>query len=160
MNAYTGFARFEPGTNLKAWLFRILHNRWISNHRLKQRRPDTFCLGEMTDSTLESSGARLVAGGRSAEDEALGILPDRQVTQALQSLPEGFQEVLYYTGVEGLTYNETAIRLGIPTGTVMSRISRGRARMRNQLAGYVEASAAADTPGEFDRSTQTAAGNN
>lgn len=136
MNAYTGFHQFRPGTNLRAWLFRIMHNRWVSVHRLKQRRPETYCMAEITDSSLDGGTAQSAGGGRSAEDEALEGLPDRHIRQALQSLPEGFQQVLYYAGVQGHTYAETALLMGIPMGTVMSRMSRGRAQLRIRLADY------------------------
>lgn len=103
-----GFRRCQPGTNLRAWLFRILHNRWISSYRMKQRHPDACCVGKITDRDLASSASHSTRSRRSAEDEALDDLPDREITEALRSLPEGFQKVLYYAGVEGFTYAETA----------------------------------------------------
>lgn len=136
MNAYVGFRRFRQGTNLRAWLFRILHNRWISTYRMKQRRPDTFCVDEITDSDIAASAIHSATGGRSAEEEALDVLGDPRVRTALQDLPEGFQTVLYYADVEGFTYAETAVLMGIPLGTVMSRISRGRERLRAALSDH------------------------
>ncbi|KWX26068.1 MULTISPECIES: sigma-70 family RNA polymerase sigma factor [Mycolicibacterium] len=136
MNAYVGFRKFRQGTNLRAWLFRILHNRWISTYRMKQRRPDTFCVDEITDSDIASSAIHSDTGGRSAEDEALDVLGDHQIRVALQALPEGFQRVLYYADIEGYTYAETAVLMGIPLGTVMSRISRGRERLRAALSDH------------------------
>jgi RNA polymerase sigma-70 factor (ECF subfamily) len=134
LNAYVGFRRFRTGTNLRAWLFRIMHNRWISTYRMTQRRPTTFCVDEITDSELAAGALHSVADGRSAEDEALETIPDTDLRTALDTLPEGFRTVLYYADVEGFTYAETAVLMGIPVGTVMSRIARGRARLRAALA--------------------------
>ncbi|MGV9803565.1 sigma-70 family RNA polymerase sigma factor [Mycobacterium sp. NPDC003449] len=135
-NAYLGFRRFRSGTNARAWLFCIMRNRWISCHRMKQRRPASCYVDEITDRDLAGSASHSTREGRSAEDEALDSLLDRELREAVQSLPDGFQKVLYYTGVEGRTYAETAVLLEIPLGTVMSRISRGRARLRTKLAEY------------------------
>lgn len=138
MNAYTGFHRFEPGTNLRAWLFRILHNRWISTHRMKQRRPDTFAVPEFTDSDMFSSAAHSATAERSAEDRALDLFCDDRIRDALLTLPEGFRTVLYYADIEGFTYAETAARMEIPLGTVMSRIARSRERLRAALTDVVD----------------------
>lgn len=134
MNAYTGFHRFEPGTNLQAWLFRIMHNRWISTHRMKQRRPDTFSVAEFTDNDMLGSAGHSVIAERSAEDRALDLFCDDRIRDAVLTLPEGFRTVLYYADIEGLTYAETAARMDIPLGTVMSRIARSRERLRAALA--------------------------
>ncbi|MEX3648164.1 sigma-70 family RNA polymerase sigma factor [Mycolicibacterium porcinum] len=133
MNAYTGFRRFEPGTNLRAWLFRILHNRWISTHRMKQRRPDTFAVAEITDSDMFGSAIHSAAAERSAEDRALDVFCDNRVRDAVLTLPEGFRTVLYYADIEGFTYAEIAALMEIPLGTVMSRIARSRERLRAAL---------------------------
>ncbi|CRZ15767.1 sigma-70 family RNA polymerase sigma factor [Mycolicibacterium neworleansense] len=133
MNAYTGFRRFEPGTNLRAWLFRILHNRWISTHRMKQRRPDTFAVAEITDSDMFGNALHSAAAERSAEDRVLDLLCDDRTRDALLALPEGFRAVLYYAGIKGFTYAETAALMEIPLGTVMSRIARSRERLRAAL---------------------------
>lgn len=133
MNAYTGFRRFEPGTNLRAWLFRILHNRWISTHRMKQRRPDAFAVAEITDSDMLCSANHSANAARSAEDRALDMFCDSRIRDAVLTLPEGFRTVLYYSDIEGLTYAETAARMEIPLGTVMSRIARSRERLRAAL---------------------------
>ncbi|BBX26943.1 sigma-70 family RNA polymerase sigma factor [Mycolicibacterium alvei] len=133
MNAYTGFHRFEPGTNLRAWLFRILHNRWISTHRMKQRRPDTFAVPEFTDCDMFGSAGHSVTAERSAEECALDLFCDDRIRDAVLMLPEGFRTVLYYADIEGFTYAETAARMEIPLGTVMSRIARSRERLRAAL---------------------------
>lgn len=134
MNAYSGFHRFEPGTNLQAWLFRIMHNRWISTHRMKQRRPDTFSVAEFTDNDMLGSAGHSAIAERSAEDRALDLFCDDRIRDAVLTLPEGFRTVLYYADIEGLTYAETAARMNIPLGTVMSRIARSRERLRAALA--------------------------
>ncbi|UGU30994.1 sigma-70 family RNA polymerase sigma factor [Mycolicibacterium smegmatis] len=133
LNAYVGFRRFRPGTNLRAWLFRIMHNRWISTHRMTQRRPATFCVDEVTDGDLAAGALHVSPGWRSAEDEALDTIPDAHVRTALDALPEGFRTVVYYADIEGFTYAETAVLMGIPVGTVMSRIARARQRLRAAL---------------------------
>jgi RNA polymerase sigma factor (sigma-70 family) len=129
LNAYTGFGTFQHGTNLKAWLFRILYNRWVSTHRSKQRRPAEVALDAIVD-----PDATVEASHRSAETEVLDLLPDNAIRAALDELPEGFREVVFYADVQGYTYAETATLLGIPQGTVMSRVSRARQRLRIALA--------------------------
>ncbi|WP_458319714.1 sigma-70 family RNA polymerase sigma factor [Mycolicibacterium brisbanense] len=134
MNAYAGFRRFQPGTNMRAWLFRIMHNRWVSLHRTKQRRPDVFTVEDITDSDLAGSSVHMSAVHRSAEDEALDILPDKVIREALSDLPESFRLTVYYADMQGLTYAQTAALLGVPMGTVMSRVARSRKRLRVSLA--------------------------
>jgi RNA polymerase sigma factor (sigma-70 family) len=134
LHAYAGFGSFQRDSNLKAWLFRILYNRWVSAYRAKQRRPSEVPVDGITERDLANSAARLPAGLRSAEAEVLHALPDNDIKSAMDALPEGFRAALYYTDVEGYTYAETAAILGIPHGTVMSRASRGRKRLRIALA--------------------------
>jgi RNA polymerase sigma factor (sigma-70 family) len=124
LHAYAGFGTFHEGSNIKAWLFRILYNRWVSTYRAKQRRP------------LEVSGERITERdlADSAETEVLDALPDHKIKAAMDALPEGFRTAVYYADVQGYTYAETAAILGIPHGTVMSRVSRGRQRLRIALA--------------------------
>jgi RNA polymerase sigma-70 factor (ECF subfamily) len=129
LNAYAGFGTYTDGTNLKAWLFRILYNRWVSTHRSKQRRPNEVSLDVIID-----PDATFAAAHRSAEAEVLDRLPDNEIRAALDGLPDGFADVVYLADVEGYTYAETAALLGIPQGTVMSRVSRGRQRLRIALA--------------------------
>ncbi|OBH59288.1 RNA polymerase subunit sigma-70 [Mycobacterium mantenii] len=132
--AYAGFHTFQEGTNLKAWIFRILYNRWVSTYRCRQRRPSEVSVDDITERELALSAARVSAGLRSAEEEALDALPDNEVKAAMESLPDGFRTAVYYADVEGYTYAETAAILDIPFGTVMSRVSRGRHRLRTALA--------------------------
>lgn len=146
LHAYIGFRTFQDGSNLKAWLFRILYNRWVSTHRAKRSRPAEVSAGDLTERDLTGSPERHSAGGRSAEAEVLDALPDHDIKSALAALPDDFREAIYYADVEGYTYAETAAMLGIPQGTVMSRASRGRQRLRIALAHL--APAACDEPDE------------
>ncbi|SEH52943.1 RNA polymerase, sigma-24 subunit, RpoE [Mycolicibacterium rutilum] len=134
LHAYAGFHSFQEGSNLKAWLFRILYNRWVSGHRAKQRRVTEVSADALTERDLVGDAARTPGGMRSAEAEVLDILPDDDVKAALAAMPDGFREVLFYADIEGYTYAETAVILDIPIGTVMSRVSRGRKRLRIALA--------------------------
>jgi RNA polymerase sigma-70 factor (TIGR02947 family) len=134
LHAYAGFRTFQDGSNLKAWLFRILYNRWVSAHRIKQRRPAEVSVDEIAERDLAGGAARLSAGLRSAEAEVLDALPNNEIKAAMNSLPEGFRTAVYYADVQGYTYAETAAILNIPMGTVMSRVSRGRQRLRIALA--------------------------
>jgi RNA polymerase sigma-70 factor (TIGR02947 family) len=134
LDAYAGFHTFHEGTNAKAWLFRILYNRWVSTYRRKQRRPAEVSVEDITERDLASSAARAPAGLRSAEAEVLEALPDSQIQAAMQELPETFRVALYYADVHGYTYAETAAILNIPHGTAMSRASRARQRLRIALA--------------------------
>lgn len=134
LHAYAGFHTFQQGSNLKAWLFRILYNRWVSTYRMKQRRPAEVSVDEITERDLADGAARLPAGPRSAEAEVLDALPDNAIKAAMDDLPDGFRAVVYYADVQGYTYAETAAILDIPLGTVMSRVSRGRQRLRIALS--------------------------
>lgn len=134
LHAYSGFHTFQEGSNLKAWLFRILHNRWVSTHRYKQRRPSEVSVDQITERDLAVGAARLPAGQRSAEAEVLDALPDGDIKAAMDALPDGHRAVLYWADVQGYTYAETAAIMDIPVGTVMSRVSRARRRLRIALA--------------------------
>lgn len=134
LHAYTGFRKFRTGTNLKAWLFRIMYNRWVSNHRGKQRRPAEVAVEQITDRDLARAAGHQSGGLRSAEAVVLAALPDTELTAALAELPDGFTAAMFYAYVEGYTYAETAAIMDIPMGTVMSRVSRGRQRLRTSLA--------------------------
>ena len=132
--AYAGFHQFRPGTNLRAWLHRILANTFINTYR-KRRREPTAPLG--TDVGDWPDGAdRLAAPARSAEAEALDRLSDSEILDALRDLPEDFRVAIYLADIEGYPYREIAEMMGTPIGTVMSRLHRGRGRLREKLAGY------------------------
>ena len=130
LKAYRGYGGFEEGTNLKAWLYRILTNTFINNYRKKQRQPQQSMSEDVEDWQLARAESHSSTGLKSAEVEALEHLPDSEVKTALQRLPEEFRLAVYLADVEGFAYKEIAEILDIPIGTVMSRLRRCRARSR------------------------------
>ncbi len=138
MKAYTGFHSFRQGSNLKAWLYRILTNTYINGYRKKQRRPKEYATAEITDQQL-SDIAKAATGLRSAEEQALESLPNNDIKAAMQALPEQFRMVVYYADIEGFRYQEIAEIMHTPGGTVGSRLQRGRQRLRDLLAGSPDA---------------------
>ncbi len=137
VKAYSAFARFEQGTNLKAWLYRILTNTFINTYRKNQRTPYQGAIDELEDWQLGSAES-LTQGRvtRSAEAEAIDHLPDSDVKEALGSIPEDFRLAVYLADVEGFSYQEVADIMKTPVGTVMSRLHRGRRLLRERLADY------------------------
>lgn len=133
MRAYQAFDSFKPGTNLKAWLYRIMTNLYINSYRKAQRQPSQLPTEEITDYQLLQSSQHLSTGLESAEVEALKLLPNSQITEALNNLPEEYRMVVYYADVEGLAYKEIAEIMDTPLGTVMSRLHRGRKQLRAVL---------------------------
>ena len=132
LRAYRGFARFQPGTNLRAWLYRILMNTFINDHRKRRRLPELL-LGEGNDHA--SLGGRTVERNPapSAEDLVLASLPDEALQEALALLPEQFRVAVLLADVEGFSYREIADITGVPIGTVMSRLHRGRRALEKRL---------------------------
>jgi len=137
LKAYRAYAGFQEGTNLKAWLYRILTNTFINSYRAKRRRPEETELEDVEDLYLyRRLGGAEGASGRSAEEEALSRFTDDEVKAALESLPEGFRLAVLLADVEGFSYKEIAEIMDVPIGTVMSRLHRGRRALQKALAEY------------------------
>lgn len=135
LKGYRAYERFEAGTNLRAWLFRILTNSYINTYRKKQRRPQQSDLEDVQDLYLyrRLGGQELSELGRSAEDQLFDSITDSTITDALDELPEQYRTAVLLADVEGFAYKEIAEVLDVPIGTVMSRLHRGRKKLQEQL---------------------------
>lgn len=144
LKAYNSFHTFQDGTNVRAWLFRILTNTWINSYHVAQRRPDEVLSDSFSDAQLAGAARHSVGELPSAEVAALESMGDDEVKQALGALPEPQRMVVYYADVEGFRYKEIAEILDVPVGTVMSRLHRARHSLRARLVdaavrrGYVD----------------------
>lgn len=135
LNAYAGLRAFEPGTNLKAWLRRIMTNAYISSYRRQKRSPVQHPTAEITDRQLVAGAPRTPGGLQSAEDQALEMLPDPCLKAAMMVLPEQFRIAVYYADIAGYSYKEIAAMTGTRQGTVSSRLNRGRKQLRDLIFG-------------------------
>ena len=148
VKAFAAFKQFEQGTNLKAWLYRILTNTFINTYRKKQREPYQSAIDDLEDWQLGGAESTTARSTRSAEAEAIDHLPDSAVKDALQAIPEDFRMAVYFADVEGFAYQEIADIMKTPIGTVMSRLHRGRRMLRDLLSDYAQERgvSAAQTP--------------
>jgi RNA polymerase sigma-70 factor (ECF subfamily) len=138
LRAYRGFGGFTEGTNLKAWLYRILTNTYINSYRAKQRRPIETDLDDVEDLYLYHRVHDAAASGlgSSAEDDLMERITDAEVIEALDSLPENFRIPVLLADVEGFSYKEIAEIVDVPIGTVMSRLHRGRKALQKALYDF------------------------
>ena len=137
LKAFNSFHQFEEGTNLRAWLYRVLTTTFINTYRKDQRRPQ-LASSELEDCQLAEAQSHTSDLGKSAEMEALENLPDSDIKRALQEIPEEFRIAVYLADVEGFSYKEIADIVEVPAGTVMSRLHRGRKLLREKLADYAK----------------------
>jgi RNA polymerase sigma-70 factor, ECF subfamily len=133
LRAYRSFDQFESGTNLRAWLYKILTNTFISSYRKRQREPQTVSADASEDFSLYD---RLVESNITPEAELIDRIPDEEVKAALESLPEQFRTAVLLADVEGFSYQEIADITGVAIGTVMSRLHRGRKALQRALWEY------------------------
>lgn len=152
LKAYAGLRTLEPGTNLLAWLRRIMTNTIINSYRMQKRRPTQHPTDEITDRQLVSGAPREPGGLRSAEDQALERLPNSDLKAAMMGLPEQFRMAVYFADIAGYSYKEIAAMTGTQQGTVSSRINRGRKQLRDSL--FDQSDHAARIPSRQPRSAQ------
>ena len=140
LRAYRGYGNFEEGTNLRAWLYRILTNTYINIYRARQRRPQETDLADVEDLYMYRRLPLIetAVASRSAEDQLVDLIADDEVKQALEALPEQFRMAVILADIEGFSYKEIAEILDVPIGTVMSRIHRGRRQLQKLLWDYAE----------------------
>lgn len=141
LRAYRGYPRFQVGTNLRAWLYRILTNTYINQYRAKQRRPEESDLADVEELYLYKriGGHDSATLGRSAEDELMDLITESEIKDALEALPDNFRIPVLLADVEGFSYKEIAEILDVPIGTVMSRLHRGRKALQKALADFAAA---------------------
>ena len=140
LKAFRSYDSFETGTNLRAWLFRILTNTFINSYRAKQSRPLESELGDLDDLYLYKRLPELAAHTQmhSAEDEIFDLFTDDEVKQALEDLPEAYLLPVLLADVQDFSYQEIADMLDVPIGTVMSRLHRGRKALQKALVEFAE----------------------
>ena len=150
LRGYRSYGTFTEGTNLRAWLLRILTNVFINRYRAQQRRVDETDLGDLEELYLYRRLPQLDAAlaSRSAEDQLMDLFTDDEVRRAVEELPEAFRIAVLLADVEGFAYREIAEMLDIPIGTVMSRLHRGRKAMQKSLYEFAMARGLVDAPGD------------
>src|SRR3712207_6508874 len=150
LKAYRAFESFQEGTNLKAWLYRILTNTFINTYRAKKRRPDETDIEDLENLFLyrRLGGLEGASAGRSAEDEVLDHFTEGEIKEAIEALPEQFRLAVLLGDVEGFSYKEIAEILEIPIGTVMSRLHRGRRALQKRLYEFAAGRGLVGTRGE------------
>ena len=146
LKAFRSYESFSAGTNLRAWLFRILTNSQINRYRAKQRRPEETELDDVGDLYLYKKLAAPGTIGRSAEDELMDLFSESEVVAAVDALPENYRAAVLLADVEGFAYKEIAEMLEIPIGTVMSRLHRGRKALQRELYDFAVARGLTDPP--------------
>lgn len=134
LKAYSGFHTFEPDSNARAWLFRIMYNNWVNTYRARQRAVAEQLCEDFADWQLSAESRHTSSGLRSAEVEALEAIRDDEIADALSAIPAVNRVTVYLADVEGYPYREIACLMGTPIGTVMSRLARGRKRLRELLS--------------------------
>jgi RNA polymerase sigma-70 factor (ECF subfamily) len=140
LRAYRGFGGFKEGTNLKAWLYKILTNTFINTYRARKRRPEETDLDDTEDFSLyrRLGGLEAAAAERTPETQVLEAMPEAVVKEALESLPEQFRMAVLLADVEGFSYKEIAEIMDVPIGTVMSRLHRGRKQLQTRLWSFAQ----------------------
>ncbi len=153
LKAYRAFGSYEQGTNLKAWLYRILTNTYINAYRAKKRRPEESDIDDVEDLYLyrRLGGLEGATAGRSAEDELMDWFTEGEIKDALDDLPENFRIPVLLADVEGFSYKEIAEIMDVPIGTVMSRLHRGRRGLQKRLYDFARQRGLADDPTEPER---------
>jgi len=138
LKAYRAFESFQEGTNLKAWLYKILTNTFINRYRAEKRRPELTEVDDIEDLYLfrRLGGLEAAGAGRSAEDQVMDLFTDTEVKEALEALPESFRMAVLLADVEGFSYKEIADIMDVPIGTVMSRLHRGRKALQRALVEF------------------------
>ncbi|MGI9595150.1 MAG: sigma-70 family RNA polymerase sigma factor [Acidimicrobiales bacterium] len=148
LRAFRSYGSFQTGTNLRAWLFRILTNAHINRYRARKRRPDETELDDVEDLYLYRRLRDETKYGQSAEDQLMELFSEAEVVSAVEALPEAYRMAVLLADVEGFSYKEIAEILEIPVGTVMSRLHRGRKSLQKELYGFAEARGLVSTPSE------------
>ncbi|MEM9652763.1 MAG: sigma-70 family RNA polymerase sigma factor [Actinomycetota bacterium] len=148
LRAYRSYAGFQEGTNLRAWLFRILTNAHINRYRARQRRPDETELDDIEDLYLYRRLQDQTRYGQSAEDQLMDLFSEAEVVTAVEGLPDAYRMTVLLADVEGFSYKEIADILDIPVGTVMSRLHRGRKTLQKELYDFAEARGLVSVPSD------------